>query len=317
MKNNSFLTSTPIIKRRENPNGKYSHLNTEDLLKAVKQSANSPHRGDLDILLNLFLQRYNSRQEELDKLNQDLANRIEIEVNLSKANQKRYEQQAKMAAMGEMMDAVAHQWKQPLNALSMMGDLLLDDYKDGLVNESYIEELLNDSQIQIDHMVHTLSEFRNFYRPKQDKENFGIKRSLQSVMLLIRDEFIKNNINIHIQSEDEILLYGIENEFKHLVLNILNNAKDAFNERDIKDRDIYVDFYKKENFIHIDLKDNAGGIPLHVINDIFKPEVTTKEVGKGTGIGLYMSSQIAQKLGGTLSVKNVDRGACFCLKLHT
>jgi len=313
MNSNPFAQSTPIIKRRENPMGKYEHLDTQDLLQAVKQSAHSPHRGDLDMLLKLFLDRYNDRQKELDNLNQDLADRIEIEVNLSKTNQKRYEQQAKMAAMGEMMDAVAHQWKQPLNALSMMGELLLDDYENDLVDKAYIENLLQDSQIQIDHMVNTLNEFRNFFRPKQEKENFGIKRCIQSVMLLVKDEFIKNNINISIQNEDELLLYGIENEFKHLVLNIINNAKDAFNERNIKERNIFIDFYIKNDFIYIDIKDSAGGISLHVIDDIFKPEVTTKE--EGTGIGLYMSSQIAQKLNGTLSVKNIDNGACFSLKV--
>ena len=312
---NPFETSAPIIKRRENPKGKYSHLNTEDLLQAVKQSANSPHRGDLDILLNLFLERYNARQDELDELNQDLADRIQIELNLSKANQKRYEQQAKMAAMGEMMDAVAHQWKQPLNALSMIGDLLISDFDDGLVDKAYIEDLTDTTQNQIEHMVNTLSEFRNFFRPKDTKENFGIKRCIQSVMLLVKDEFLQNNINIHVESETEILITGNENEFKHLVLNIINNAKDAFNERDVNQRDIYIDFYEKDNFIHVDMKDSAGGIPLHVIDDIFKPEVTTKEEGKGTGIGLYMSMQIAQKLGGTLSVKNINDGACFCLKI--
>ena len=315
MKQNPFAQSVPIIKRRENPKGKYSHLNTEDLLQAVKQSANSTHRGDLDILLELFLDRYNARQVELDDLNQDLADRIDIEVKLSKANQKKYEQQAKMAAMGEMMDAVAHQWKQPLNALTMMGDLLLDDFEDGLVDKEYIDDLLSTTNVQIEHMVNTLSEFRNFFRPKQEKVNFGIKRCLQSVMLLIKDEFIKNDITIHVETEQEVLIFGNENEFKHLVLNIINNAKDAFNERDIKQRDIFIDFYKKENFIHVDMRDTAGGIPLHVINDIFKPEVTTKEEGKGTGIGLYMSMQIAQKLGGSLSVKNIDDGACFCLKI--
>jgi len=315
MKVNPFSTPSPVIKRRKNPKGEYYNLTTEQLLHAVKQSANSIHRADLDILLEVFLDRYNARQAELDALNQELAQRIDIEVNLSKANQKRYEQQAKMAAMGEMMDAVAHQWKQPLNALTMMGDLLMMDYDDGLVDKGYIENLLGDSQVQIDHMVNTLNEFRNFFRPKQEKENFGVKRCIQSVMLLVKDEFIKNNININIQSEEELLLYGIENEFKHLVLNIINNAKDAFNERDIKERNIFIEFYEKDDFIYIDISDSAGGIPLHVIDDIFKPEVTTKEEGKGTGIGLYMSSQIAQKLSGTLSVKNIDNGACFCLKV--
>ena len=312
---NPFATTTPIIKRRKNPKGDYYHLNTKELLDAVRQSAHSTHRADLDILLDVFLERYDDRQKELDNLNRELEERIEIEVNIGKKNHKRYEQQAKMAAMGEMMDAVAHQWKQPLNALSMMSDMLVDDFKTGDVDQAYVDELSNDTQAQIEHMVTTLNEFRNFFRPKETKENFGIKRCIQSVMLLVNDEFMKNNININIVSDKEILIYGIENEFKHLVLNIINNAKDAFNEKDIIYRDIDINFYQEDGYINLDISDTAGGIPLDVIDDIFKPEVTTKEVGVGTGIGLYMSTQIAQKFGGSLSVKNLDKGASFKLRI--
>ncbi|MDA7817141.1 HAMP domain-containing histidine kinase [Sulfurimonas sp.] len=315
MNTNPFLTPAVEIKRRKNPKGSYSHLDTKELLEAVKESAHSTHRADLDILLELFLDRYQARQNELDNLNRELEERIEIEVNIGKENHKRYEQQAKMAAMGEMMDAVAHQWKQPLNALSMMSDMLVDDFRTGDVTQAYVDELSNDTQTQIEHMITTLNEFRNFFRPKEEKKSFGIKRCVQSVMLLVNDEFLKQNINIHVDSDKEILINGNENEFKHLVLNIINNAKDAFNERDIKERHIFINFYEQDKKIHVDMLDTAGGIPLHVIDDIFKPEVTTKEDGKGTGIGLYMSMQIAQKLGGSLSVKNSDKGACFTLEI--
>lgn len=315
MNTNPFIKPTIKIKSRKNPMGEYAHLSTPALLDAVKKSAHSPHRADLDMLLSVFLERYDARQQELDTLNKELAYRIAQEVKLAKANHKRYEQQAKMAAMGEMMDAVAHQWKQPLNAISMMSDMLVDDFSNSLVDEAYIQELSNDTQAQIEHLVTTLNEFRNFFRPKETKESFGIKRSLSSVLVLINDEFIKNNINIYIQSDKEILLHGIENEFKHLVLNIINNAKDAFNERDIKERNIYITFDKDETGISLEIQDSAGGIPLDVIEHIFKPEVTTKEDGKGTGIGLYMSTQIANKLGGKLSVKNVEDGALFTLKI--
>ncbi|QOY51848.1 sensor histidine kinase [Candidatus Sulfurimonas baltica] len=315
MKSNPFIKPSVEIKRRKNPQGEYSHLKTAELLDAVRESANSTYRADLDILLDIFLKRYDERQQELDNLNSDLEARIKTEVNIGKANQKRFEQQAKMAAMGEMMDAVAHQWKQPLNALSMMSDMLRDDFERGLVDKAYIEEMTNDTQIQIEHMVTTLKEFRNFFRPREEKESFGIKRCVQSVMLLVNDEFLINNINIHVDNNKEIIIHGIENEFKHLVLNIINNAKDAFNERNIKQRDIFISFYKEDNFIHVDIQDSAGGIPTNVINDIFKPEVTTKKSGKGTGIGLYMSTQIAEKLAGSLSVKNLEKGACFTLKI--
>ena len=315
MKSNPFSEPPIQIKCRKNPMGEYAHLNTPQLLDAVKKSAHSTHRADLDMLLEVFLKRYDERQTELDDLNKQLERRITDEVNLAKANHKRYEQQAKMAAMGEMMDAVAHQWKQPLNALSMMSDMLIDDFSDNLVDKKYIDELSNDTQLQIEHMITTLNEFRNFFRPKETKESFGIKRSLSSVLVLINDEFLKNNINIHIESDKEILIYGIENEFKHLVLNIINNAKDAFNERDIQVRDIFISFTKNNHSINLEIRDSAGGIPENVIEHIFKPNVTTKKAGDGTRIGLYMSIQIAQKLGGKLSVKNINNGASFSLQI--
>ena len=315
MKSNPFLEPTIEIKSRKNPMGEYAQLSTPQLLEAVKQSAHSTHRADLDMLLSVFLKRYDARQKELDSLNKQLEQRVRDEVSLAEENHKRYEQQAKMAAMGEMMDAVAHQWKQPLNALSMMSDMLVDDFNDDLVDNEYIDELSSNTQIQIEHMISTLNEFRNFFRPKETKESFGIKRSLSSVLVLINDELIQNNVNVHIQSDKEILIHGIENEFKHLVLNIINNAKDAFNERKIEIRDIFISFEKNKEYIKLEIRDSAGGIPGHVINDIFKPEVTTKESGKGTGIGLYMSMQIAEKLGGKLSVKNIENGASFSLQI--
>lgn len=326
---NPFVKSAPEIKRRKNPIDQYAGLSTQALIESIKKSAHSPYRIDLDIQLELFLKRYEKRKKsletsvthadklrrELDTINQDLEHRIQEEVKLREESHKMYEQQAKMAAMGEMMDAVAHQWKQPLNALSMMSDMLRSDFERGSVDQDYINELTDDIQAQIEHMVTTLKEFRTFFRPNKEAKSFGIKRCVQSVMLLVNDEFLKNNISIHIQSSKEILIHGIENEFKHLILNIINNAKDAFNERDIKERQIMITFYQEDNHINLEIEDNAGGISEEVIHDIFKPEVTTKPEGKGTGIGLYMSMQIAQKLGGSLSVTNTERGARFLLEI--
>jgi len=326
---NPFISSAPEIKRRKNPEGEYAHLDTGELLDAVRKSAHSPHRADLDLLLNVFLNRYDKRQsdleisvkkttalkDELKEINRTLEQRIEEEIILRETNHKLYEQQAKMAAMGEMMDAVAHQWKQPLNALSLMTDLLKEEFNNGNVDQAYIDEMTEIAQSQIQHMVTTLTEFRNFFRPKDKPESFGIKRCIQSVMLLVNDEFMQNNINLHIQNDKEVLIYGIENEFKHLILNIINNAKDAFNERELEQRDIYISFYQEDNHINLEIEDNAGGIPESVIHDIFKPEVTTKEEGEGTGIGLYMSMQIAQKLNGSLSVINTEIGARFLLEI--
>ncbi|MEA2091440.1 MAG: HAMP domain-containing sensor histidine kinase [Campylobacterota bacterium] len=220
-------------------------------------------------------------------------------------------QQSKMAAMGEMMDAVAHQWKQPLNSLSMINDMLADDFKDGLVDEAYIEDLTQTTHTQIAHMVSTLNEFRTFFRPSKNNEDFFIDACINSVEVLMRDELIKNNINLNIDIKDNITIYGLINEFKHLFLNLISNSIDAFNEKEIKQRDIYIRTYIDDDKNIIEFEDNALGIPAHVIADIFKPNITTKEDDKGTGIGLYMSSQIVKKHNGTINVQNTDSGALF------
>ena len=191
MNKNPFIKPSPQIKSRKNPEGEYTNLKTDELLDAVRQSAHSTHRGDLDILLGIFLDRYNARQSELDTINHSLEEQIQVELKLARANEKRYEQQSKMALMGEMMDSIAHQWKQPLNALSMMSELLESDFEDGEIDKEYIHQYTNNTHLQIEHMTNTLSEFRNFFRPNLSKEKFLISEALNSVMVLVKDEFIK------------------------------------------------------------------------------------------------------------------------------
>ena len=231
------------------------------------------------------------------------------------AQSKMLEQQSKMAAMGEMLDAVAHQWKQPLNALTMYLELMKSDFNDGVVDKAYIDEMEDGMNTQIAHMLNTLSEFRNFFRPNNAVVEFNLLKALNSVMLLTKDEFLKNQITINVDVDENIFIKGSENEFKHLVLNIINNAKDAFNENGIENRTIDIKATKTDIFNSIEIQDNAGGIPKSAIKHIFESNFTTKEVGKGTGIGLYMSMQIVKKMGGELSVENKNNGACFYINL--
>ncbi len=228
---------------------------------------------------------------------------------------KMLEQQAKMASMGEMMDAVAHQWKQPLNALSMYGELLKSDYDEGLVNKAYLEEMLEGVDSQIEHMTTTLGEFRNFFRPSKGVLNFKLLDIINSVLFLVKDEFMKNSIRVKVNINEGLSIKGNENEFKHLILNIINNAKDAFNEKDIKDRQIIIEAYVEEENILLSIQDSAGGISEKVLESLFEANVTTKQEGKGTGIGLYMSRQIVHKLKGEIWVENTSQGACFKIKL--
>jgi len=226
------------------------------------------------------------------------------------------EKQSRLAAMGEMIDAVAHQWKQPLNAISMMIDMLKDDFKDGRVDNSYVNDLDVMVRMQIDHMVNTLSEFRNFLRPSTKNEDFHINTVIQNVQILMRDELISQNLHINLDIDEDIKIFGNKNEFKHLFINLINNSIDAFNEQNISIRELYIRCYKKHTDIYIEVEDNAGGIPTNIINHIFKPNVTTKAEGKGTGIGLYMSSQIVTKNHGNINVRNSKMGAFFTIILR-
>jgi len=298
-----FLLKKYFVSPLENVNRQLEHSMLEDGHYRFLECSDKGEIGQLVYNLNfrtLALEDAQRREKE------------EIQKRLT--NEKLLIQQSKMAAMGEMMDAVAHQWKQPLNALSMYSEIIQNDFKEGSVDQRYIDTFKKNIQIQIDHMVDTLDEFRSFFRPNRAEELFTVSDILNSVLFLTKDEFMKHRISVNIEKEREITLHGSKNEFKHLILNLLNNAKDAFTDNDIQEkRIITIRLFKDNTGKKITIEDNAGGIPEAIIPDIFKAHVTTKEEGKGTGIGLYMSMQIAEKYGAELKVKNLNRGASFTI----
>lgn len=258
----------------------------------------------------------NSVNNELQRLKNDLEHKYAQEVEDSSKKDQMLVQQSKMAAMGEMMDAIAHQWKQPLNAISMAADLIHSKEASDNLRQENIDELSEVIQDQINHMVTTLNEFRTFFRPTKEQKRFSLLECLESVQLLLKDELIKNRIVIDVKSSQDVYILGYENEFKHLILNLISNSKDAFNENNISNRHIIIGFVKQHEQIIFQYADNAGGIPEEIIEDIFKPNVTSKEEGKGSGIGLYMSAQIAQKHHGILHVSNSKGGARFTLTIN-
>lgn len=263
-------------------------------------------KGEIGILVDSLNRRTAALVESQNREASETKRRI--------VNEKLLEQQSKLAAMGGMMDAVAHQWKQPLNALSMYSELIKIDFENASVDEEYIKKFRDDIQLQIRHMLNTLDEFRTFFRPSKEEENFLLTDVINSVLFLTKDEFLKNSITVKMVEDNEIEIYGFKNEFKHLILNIINNSKDAFIENNIKNREISFTLINDTKSKRLKIQDNAGGIPKNIIDDIFKANVTSKAAGKGTGIGLFMSMQIAQKHGATISVYNEKDGACFVVE---
>lgn len=223
--------------------------------------------------------------------------------------------QSKLAAMGEMVDAIAHQWKQPINILSMRIELLELDFNGGVVNPEYITDYKNVSLKQIAHMVNTLNEFRGFLRPDKKSSLFSLIKPLESVQILLKDELMKYKIEIEINCADNLTVFAIENEFKHVIINLINNSKDEFCQKNIQGRRIVIEAEQKDNRTVIQIIDNAGGIPDSIIDKIFDTNFTTKESKEGSGMGLYISKLIMEKNGGIIKVENSNKGACFTLSL--
>jgi len=252
---------------------------------------------------------------ELDKYKNSLEQRVEEEVLKREESDKILFNQARLASMGEMIDAIAHQWAQPINTISLQTGNLVYKFKNELLDEESIEKYEFKINKQINHMADTLNTFRNFARPAGDDTTFTIYDAIDKALVLVEDEFKKNTINIKVNKEADIDLKGDINEFIHLILNIINNSKDAFIEKNMPEKKIELNIFAHSDVKGISIIDNAGGIPADVINDIFEANVTTKGKNKGTGIGLYMSTLIAEKFHSTLSVENYNDGTKFTLNM--
>ncbi len=286
-----------------------------DIVELTKNSDNILH-GKIKAFIDLY-EEQKRLNKKITKENAFFLKKMDKRNTLEHDKKdKIIEQQSRLAAMGEIIDAVAHQWKQPLHAISMMIDMLKDDFKTNDVDDEYINDLDETVHLQIDHMVNTLNEFRIFLRPSTKNEDFHINTVVQNVQILMKDELISQNLHVHLEIDSNVKTFGNKNEFKHLFLNLINNSIDAFNENNIQGRELSIRCHKKEKHIIIEVEDNAGGIPKNIINHIFKPNVTTKPEGKGTGIGLYMSSQIVTKYNGSIDVKNTNKGVIFTITLR-
>jgi len=248
---------------------------------------------------------------------ENLENRVKFEFEKRVEQEKVLMHQSRLAAIGEMMDVIAHQWIQPISVINSQIALMGFDVKFKKIDEEYVENLQVKFTKQIKHMTTTLREFRNFFRPSHDSFYFDTLLMVQKTLTLVDDEFKSNGITIKIEHTDSFSLYGIENEFIHLLLNIINNinnAKDAFRDKRINDKEISIVLLQENDYNIIEISDNAGGIPLDIIDEIFKMNITSRAESSGTGIGLYISFLIAQKHKGTLHATNIKSGAKFILK---
>ncbi len=255
-------------------------------------------------------------EKELLSLNEMLDKRVDTEIKARLKVEKEQEiqrqflvQKSKLSSMGEMMGAIAHQWRQPLNVLSLNIQSLEDDFAEGLITKSFIKTFINKNRETILFMSKTIDDFRNFFKIDKAKQHFSVKEALMQTLSLHSAQFKNYHIGVEIEGED-VEIEGFKGEFQQVLLNILSNAKDAIVGKSIDEGHIAITLYPT----HMVIEDNAGGIEETILERIFEPYFTTKGQGDGTGIGLYMSKMIIEKnMGGSLSVQNGTKGARFTI----
>jgi len=253
---------------------------------------------------------------QLKELNDQLEKKVAIGVEEIRDRDELLAQQTKLAAMGEMIGAIAHQWRQPLNALAVQIQFLEDDYEDGLIDEKYLKAHKHENMKLINFMSETIDDFRNFFRVDKVKSLFDVKSKVEETINILASQLKSHNIELNLDG-DNFNVSSFASEFQQVILNIINNAKDVLLEKEINNGKIYINISRNKNIGIITIEDNGGGIPNDITSRIFDPYFTTKEQGKGTGLGLYMSKMIIeQNLGGKLEVTNNAHGAIFTISLE-
>jgi C4-dicarboxylate-specific signal transduction histidine kinase len=271
------------------------------------------------------LQHYNQelehevmvRTQELADLNIGLDKKIHEEVAKSKKQEALLIHQSRSAAMGEMIGAIAHQWRQPLNALGIVQQNLKLRYRMGSLDPEFMATNMDKADRLIQKMSSTIDDFRNFFKPNKNIQPFNIKNIICTTAELLDAQLKYHAINLKIDCPNDMNTTGLEGEFSQVILNLINNAKDTLVERQPEQPTITIFGEKLINGDYrVIVKDNAGGIPEAIFDKIYDPYFSTKEEGKGTGIGLYMSKIIIENnMGGTLHAFNDDFGANFVIQL--
>ncbi|MGE4296007.1 MAG: PAS domain S-box protein [Campylobacterales bacterium] len=261
------------------------------------------------------------KSKELEALNRNLRLRIDEEVRRGVRQEQLLIQQSKLAAMGEMIGAIAHQWRQPITAIAGAAINLRMQKELGQLDDKGFDAILSGIEAQTQKMSQTISDFMNFFKPGKEAVRFGLRRTVNEVYSLLSAQFVHRGIEFCNDIDADLELCGFRNELEQVILNMLTNARDAFEHRDAAGKTLRLYVTRYDEKIDLIVEDNAGGIDEGILDRICEPYFTTKEPGKGTGIGLYMSKMIIQNsFGGDVVPKNIyldDRraGAQFVVSI--
>ena len=310
------LDGFQVCKKIKN-NPKYSNIpiifltaknNTEDIKKGFEYGAidyiTKPFNPiELNIRINTHI--------DLISYKNNLEKRVAQEIEANKIQQQILFQKSKQAEIGELLMHISHQWKQPLSELGSINTFQVGklEYNPSVDIDEYKGYLAKNAQI-ISFMSDTMETFQNFYQPNQEAQYFDLNKAVDIAVNIVAATFDYNNINLDIvRDKKEYKIYGIINEYAQIILSILNNAKNIFIKREVKNPKITIFIQEDDSDIVVTIVDNGGGIPKSN-NDIFSPFVSYSD---STGIGLYLVKAICKKNAWKIEGKNYKDGAKFIL----
>ncbi|MGC8865865.1 MAG: ATP-binding protein [Bacteroidales bacterium] len=290
----------------------------EYLIQATAEVSQKVKQVDLKPVgieeIDLLTANFNQMTEELKAMYDRLEEKVAQAVRQLRDRDHMLIKQSRLAAMGEMIGNIAHQWRQPLNSIAVMIQNLEDAYIYGEMNEAYLREKIGRIMEIINFMSQTIDDFRYFFKPDKEKMEFSLSQTIEQALNFVSSSLLHNNINLEKNLAEGIYTEGYPNEFAQVVLNIVNNAKEILLERKISNPEIKINLSQVEGYAVITISDNAGGVSPEVMEKIFEPYFTTKEMG--TGLGLYMSKTIIESnMKGRLKVFNDEQGAVFSIEL--
>jgi signal transduction histidine kinase len=253
---------------------------------------------------NSLKDKVEEKTKELRQINSDLEIRIKKEVEENLRKDRLLSQQQKMVSMGQMIENIAHQWRQPLSLITTSASGIklkkqLNDLDDEFLNKT-LDGILNTSK----YLSNTIDDFRYFFKPQKEKEDFYLEKCCTKTIELINPNFVSQNIKI-IHKIENIKVTGYETELIQVLINVLNNSKDALLSINNDEKLIFIDIFKKDDKAIIEINDNAGGIDEGIVHKVFEPYFTTKHQSQGTGIGLFMCREIINKhMNGQIEISN-------------
>ena len=287
------------------PNNEIIHIGFD----ITKQRSN-------EIAIKEKTQELKLAKKELEDLNISLENKIKDEIKKNTEQQMILMQQSKLVQMGEMIENIAHQWRQPLAEINSI--VLLIDQE--LTKNNFLDENMEEKLSEIESITHymsgTINDFKNFFDTNKKKETFNIYKNVIKTLNIINKRISYYEIKVDLNMNKEREIFGYSNELNQVLLIVINNSIDAFIQRNIVNPLITISLKENKESIILYIKDNALGIDNQIINKVFDPYFSTKHKSQGTGLGLYISKMIIEKsLNGKILMLNEKDGICIIIEI--